>query len=152
MKILFLDHQGVMRTEKFIWKQEKPVPLDFDPVAIDILNNIIKETDCEIVISSDWKLWVDLDQMKKFYIDQGVVKNPIDYTPKYERYDPSILAQQRSKEIKGCLKENPVDKWVAIDDLDMRPYLENFIFVKDTSLGIKSPLIFDDILNAFNQQ
>jgi hypothetical protein len=141
MKILFLDHQGVMRVQKFVWTSSKPKPSDFDPDSVIILNNIIQKTDCEIVISSDWKTWVDLPQMQKFYSDQGIIKTPIAYTPKYERYDLSILAEQRSKEIKGWLKNSPVDKWVAVDDLDMRSHLDNFVFVDNPLLGIKTPLL-----------
>jgi hypothetical protein len=150
MKVLFLDHQGVMYLEKFNFSNSKPSPLNFDKEAVRVLNHIIKETDCEIVVSSDWKLWVDLPYMQDFYLNQGIIKAPISYTPKYEIYDIRYLPRQRANEIKGWLKNNQVEKYVAVDDLDMRDLLENFIFVENPSLGIKSPLLVDSILSLFN--
>jgi len=144
MKILFLDHQGVMHLKK--WTKKIPSLEPFDPDSISILNQIIAETDCDVVVSSDWKLWVDLPQMQKFYLDQGIFKAPISYTPKYEIYDIRILAEQRSREIKGWLEDNKPDKWVSVDDLDMRPHLDNFVFVEDTSMGIKSTLVKEKII------
>ena len=144
MKILFLDHQGVMHLKK--WTKKLPSLEPFDIDSIFVLNQIIQETDCEIVVSSDWKLWTDLKGMQKFYTDQGILKAPISYTPKYEIYDIRILPEQRSREIKGWIDQNPVNKWVSVDDLDMRPYLENFVFISDTSLGIKSEGVKDSII------
>ena len=144
MRILFLDHQGVMHLKK--WTKKLPSLELFDSDSIFVLNQIIQETDCEIVVSSDWKLWTDLKGMQKFYTDQGILKAPISYTPKYEIYDIRILPEQRSREIKGWIDQNPVNKWVSVDDLDMRPYLENFVFISDTSLGIKSEGVKDSII------
>jgi hypothetical protein len=43
MKILFLDHQGVIYLDKAIWPDGKPKLLDFEQGAVSILNEIIKE-------------------------------------------------------------------------------------------------------------
>ena len=146
MKIIFLDHQGVM----FLKKNNNPGSLfDFDSNAIIILNQILLETDAEIVVSSDWKLWVNLDEMKKFYSNQGIIKQPIDYTPKYENYNFSILNKQRSKEIIGWLNKKNISKWVSIDYLNMTDYLENFVLIK-TEYGINEIGIKEKILKFLN--
>jgi hypothetical protein len=86
MKILFLDHDGVIclsnnwggRSKKWAKyrsanphssKEKKDAPVsvrfdDFDKKAIKILNEIIEETGCEIVVSSDWKLHATLEERK----------------------------------------------------------------------------------------
>ena len=86
MKIIFLDHDGVicLSTE---WggrykKQQKAgrkmsqsvlsLELDarfdnFNKKAITILNSIIEETGAEIVVSSDWKRWATCEEMGEYY-------------------------------------------------------------------------------------
>ena len=95
MKVLFLDHDGVIclnnnfgtrfkkgKSVRNMW--EKPV-IDrfdnFDKKAITVLNDIINQTDCEIVISSDWKRWATVEEMGEYYESQGIVKKPLDFTP-----------------------------------------------------------------------
>ena len=137
MKILFLDHQGVMRLDPVCWPTGKPQLQDFDKAAVKNINNLIKETDCEIVVSSDWKLWVSLEEMKEFYISQGIIKSPIGYTPDKSSEIKSIddLARLRVEEIEQWLNDNHVSTWVAIDDLDLRK-LERFVFIEDVKIGM----------------
>lgn len=137
MKILFLDHQGVMRLDPVCWLTGKPDLQDFDKAAVKNINNLIKETDCEIVVSSDWKLWVSLEEMKDFYISQGIIKSPIGYTPDKSSEIKSIddLARLRVEEIQQWLNENHVSTWVVIDDLDLRK-LERFVFIEDVKIGM----------------
>ena len=102
MKILFLDNDGVIclsnnwggRTKKWAKYRsanpesssiikEAPVEYrfdDFDKKAVKILNEIIEETGCEIVVSSDWKRWGTLEQMQEMYVTRGI-KPPIGLTP-----------------------------------------------------------------------
>ena len=134
MKILFLDHQGVIYLKKH---PNVGILDDFNKEAVSVLNEILKDTTANLVVSSDWKLWVGLDEMRQFYLKQGIIKAPIDYTPKYEDYNMDIYPKQRSVEILGWLAKHPeVTQWVAVDDLDMREYLTNFVYVQDTQKGI----------------
>lgn len=144
MKVIFLDHQGVMRLDK----HPNPGKLaEFDSECVKTLNLLIKETDAEIVVSSDWKYWVSLEQMSGFYLSQGILKKPIDYTPKTKKYIFNIINKQRSEEI-NCWLENKknIKKWVSIDDLDMTIYLKNFILT-EVCYGIKKDGIKDEIIN-----
>ena len=103
MKILFLDHDGVICLSnnwggrKNKWAKyrsanpetspnlkDAPVEVrfdDFDSKAVKVLNGIIKETGAEIVISSDWKLHATLGELGDYYESQGIVKRPIALTP-----------------------------------------------------------------------
>ena len=137
MKILFLDHQGVMRLDPVCWSTGKPELNDFDKSAVKNINDIISETDCEIVVSSDWKLWVDLSDMQSFYRRQGLIKVPIGYTTdkSSEIKSRDDIARLRVEEIKEWLHDNEVSTWVAIDDLDLRE-LERFVFIEDAKRGM----------------
>ena len=100
MKIIFLDHDGVICLDNN-WgsrkkKQDKwggrklsmslrEIPLEyrfdnFDKKAIDVLNEILETTGAEIVVSSDWKAWASIEQMGEYYEMQGIIKKPIAYT------------------------------------------------------------------------
>lgn len=100
MKILFLDHDGVIcldnnwgsrRKKQNKWDgmklsmDRKGIPIeyrfdDFDQKAVAVLNGILDETGAEIVVSSDWKHWATLEEMGEYYEIQGIRKKPIDFT------------------------------------------------------------------------
>lgn len=101
MKIIFLDHDGVICLSSE-WggrfnKQKKwggrklsmtnlEIPIEyrfdnFNKKAIKILNEILEETGAEIVVSSDWKHWANVHEMGEYYESQGIIKKPIDFTP-----------------------------------------------------------------------
>ena len=148
MKVIFLDHDGVIclsdnwgsRFKKKGYDSNPETPLDirmdnFDNKAVKVLKEIIDETGCEIVISSDWKLHGTLDQMKEMYVTREV-KPPIDYTPNMKDFDEDGYGLFRWKgfneairvcEVNEYLKNHPeVTHWVAVDDMDLSK-LENFV-------------------------
>jgi hypothetical protein len=190
MKIIFLDHDGVicLSTE---WggrfkKQQKagrklsqsieslPVESRFDNFnkkAVGVLNEILEETNAEIVVSSDWKRWASVEEMGEYYESQGIKKKPIGFTKKLMDCDvPQNFAwsrqweleQERSLEILQYLRDNPqITHWVAVDDLNMGiPQthdswgemvmdwgLTNFVLTPKGSEGIKQSGIKDKIIN-----
>jgi hypothetical protein len=56
---------------------------NFNDKAVKILNSILEQTGAEIVVSSDWKLYCTLDELKEMFTKYGVVKQPIDFASKY---------------------------------------------------------------------
>ena len=144
-KVLFLDHQGVMYTGKW---PDRPILTNFDPEAIIILNSILQIENLEIVISSDWKYWVNLEEMGNFYTRQGIIKKPIGYTNNCSKESLTIV-ESRSNEILDWLEKNQTTKWCCVDDLDMRQYLSNFIWIRDNKIGIKTEEIKDKILRHY---
>lgn len=142
MKIIFLDHDGVIclsdnwggRFKKKGYDSNPETPLDirmdsFDEKAVKVLNEIIELTGCEIVVSSDWKKWGTLEQMKEMYKTRGI-KEPIALTPFISEctahsntfiWSPRWESEQtRTLEINQFLHDHPeVTHWVAIDDMDL---------------------------------
>lgn len=148
MKVIFLDHDGVIclasewggrhkkqrKAGRKLSQSIESLPVDarfdnFNKKAVAILNEILERTNAEIVVSSDWKRWANVEEMGEYYEQQGIIKKPIAFTkklmdcevpenfvwsPKWE------LEQERSLEINQFLKDHSdITHWVAIDDLNM---------------------------------
>jgi hypothetical protein len=157
MKIIFLDNDGVIclannwgsrlkKQKKWGGKKlsmsNREIPLEyrfdnFDQKAVKVLNEILEETDAEIVVSSDWRLHATLEELGDYYESQGIIKRPIGVTdifhftnwrdegfvPDHEDFDWSrteYKEQERHFEIMRYLGNYPsITHWVAIDDLHM---------------------------------
>ena len=136
-KILFLDHQGVMYTKKH---SNTGVLDNFDIENVNVLNKLLnKYDDFEIVVSSDWKNWVSLSRMNDFYIEQNIIKTPVDYTKNiFNKY--SSWSEQRAMEVKRYIEENNIDDYIIIDDLDLSTYFDEnkFIHITEANIGLRS--------------
>lgn len=175
MKVLFLDHDGVicLSTEwgsRFKNKEGLDSTFDrFNQKAIKVLNEIIDTTDCEIVVSSDWKYHGTLKQMQELYKIRGILKSPIAYTTKSLPHTNHFfnkdtdLEETRSLEILEYLKENPeVTNWVAVDDMDLSEHygpisgnflwgLKNFVQTPKSNEGIKQTGKKEQIIKFLNE-
>lgn len=177
MKIIFLDHDGVICLyDNFGTRYEKKgyfglnSPLkcrfdNFDTDAIKVLNEILSITDAEIVVSSDWRRWATIEEMGEYYELQGIIKKPIDFTPYI--IDSSNIIHSKSTEleetrihqIQNWLTLHPeVTHWVAVDDLDMSECyagdpqkllfgLTNFVHTPKSREGIKQTGVKEKIIN-----
>ena len=199
--ILFLDHDGVIclsnnwgsRSKKWakyrsenpdssLEFKDKPVNCrfdDFDTKAIKVLNEIIEQTGCEIVVSSDWRLHATLEELGDYYISQGIIKQPVDVTDIFKDLFPkewsvlrfrADLELERSMEINHWLENHPeVTHWVAVDDLNMsmeflsdrfstkdgsdkKPGLSNFVLTPRSSEGIKQSGIKEKIIKFLTNE
>lgn len=182
MKVMFLDHDGVLclTNTKGSWykkwnrwcklhgpttSSDMPVEFrfdNFDKKSIKILNDIIEISGCEIVISSDWKNHCTLEEMKKYYALQGIIKSPIAFTENlknidYESYAfyswKGQLERIRMIEIKNWIEIHSPSKWVVIDDMNLsddylKPGLSNFVYCKRPNTeGIKQTGLKEKIIN-----
>jgi hypothetical protein len=147
---------------------------NFNKKAVDVLNEILEETNAEIVVSSDWKKWASVEEMGEYYESQGIKKKPIAFTkkltdsdvPKNFVWSPRWeLEQERSIEINQYLQDHPeITHWVAVDDLNMGiPQtheswgememdwgLTNFVLTPKSIEGIKQTGIKEKIINFLN--
>ena len=86
MKVIFLDHDGVIclssefggrfkkqrEAKRKLSQSIESLPVfarfdNFNKKAIVILNEILEETNAEIVVSSDWKRWASVEEMGEYY-------------------------------------------------------------------------------------
>ena len=165
MKVLFLDHYGVLcLSKKPVTRTQFSMPTsdefadtgitffsDFDPAAVAALNDIIQLTGAEIVISSDWKRETTLNGMCEFYQRQGIEKMPLAYTDWMPGAD--TYHEQRAGEINTWLAQHPeTTHWAAVDDLYMGTWLTNFVWAKDVHLGIKDTTVQEQIIELITAQ
>ena len=66
-KYLFLDVDGVLNSVSWYraeWNKDHVYPQgDFDPKCVEIVNRIVKETDCKVVVSSSWRAEINLQSI-----------------------------------------------------------------------------------------
>lgn len=158
-KIIFLDHDGVVCLAHN-WGSRKKTKRDFDDFdqeCVSILNNILDTfPNTEIVVSSDWRLFEDdLLTMQYHYIQMGVKKFPIAYTPDLSN-DKSVRqykAKMRAKEILQYCQEHQaeIETWVAIDDLDLNLPTNNFVKT-NTEFGLSEPNIMQEVIEKINSK
>ena len=76
MKIIFLDIDGVLNSEKWyieifdknLYPNLENYPLcEFDPLAIEQLNLLTDKTNAKIVISSTWRMGRTIDELKNIF-------------------------------------------------------------------------------------
>jgi hypothetical protein len=196
MKVIFLDNDGVIclssnwgsrikKQKKLgsepVFNQKNQLPVEyrfdnFDVKAIKVLNEILKETDAEIVVSSDWRLHGTLEELGEYYASQGIIKKPIGFTEVFDYttwldegripadfnwWRTDSREQERHFEIKDWLESHSeVTHWVAVDDLFMGiqveastygPHsrdwgLENFVWTPRDWEGIKQSGIKEKII------
>lgn len=77
MKIIFLDIDGVLNSEKWYTerfdKDLQSYPLcEFDPLCVEQLNILIQKTNAKLVISSTWRLGRTIDELKNLFEKVGI--------------------------------------------------------------------------------
>jgi hypothetical protein len=169
MKVLFLDHDGVICLQdewggRFARYREGLDSAfdDFNLKAIKVLNEIIEATNCEIVISSDWRHHCTLEQMQELYRARGIKKSPISVT----EYIPCSAVHLESARIDEILqwlsKTKSVTSWCAVDDMDLsngtslfteKPIgLKNFVRTPNSKEGIKQSGVKEKIIQFLNKE
>lgn len=136
-KFIFLDIDGVLNYTSWYTDDRNPGNLygqeaDIDPLCIERINRICTETDCRIVISSDWRY--DFAACCKRLYNAGLTGLIIGKTPEFiwrQRMDPD--APTRGSEIQEWLEQNSVDgdKYCIIDDRNdfLDSQFSYFVFV-----------------------
>ena len=130
MKAIFLDIDGVLNSEASVIYHfrvlGKLAPRDFEreqralcPICISNLNYLFEmanDQDLKIVISSTWRLTVNLDEIKKTIEVQGFLfpEKIIDATPIWRKSD---FYPGRCDEIEAWLNQHPeVTEYSILDD------------------------------------
>ena len=151
MKVIFLDIDGVLNTQGWHSRMTMDTPRDefgwvFDPVAVENLAHIVKETGASIVISSSWK-FLGLAKLREMWKIRNLPGIVLDITPNTisdelllnANLDEMKLGVCRGNEIKEWLSKHKgeVSNYVIIDDFDdMLPEQEDHVVLTDTLIGI----------------
>ena len=151
MKVIFLDIDGVLNTQDWHSRMTKDTPRDefgwvFDPVAVENLAHIIKETGASIIISSSWK-FLGLAKLREMWKIRNLPGIVLDITPNTisdelllnANLDEMKLGVCRGNEIKEWLSKHKgeVSNYVIIDDFDdLLPEQDDHVVLTDTLIGI----------------
>ena len=166
---LFLDYDGVLATvNQFNLTPQSKSWLfgtyfggdgiyPFDKKCVKVLNEILSQFDCDIVVSSDWRLYNTIEQLQKIFEDNGVKGKIVGVTPNYPT-SMSWLEKNRAGEIMKYAKDNDIDKWLAIDDLCLFNHFgtqefaeDHFSMCNSEFEGIKQSGLIDKIINKLNK-
>lgn len=172
MKIVFLDIDGVLCTDRSVVEQKLPFPDGFhipfregwdrlDKECIKYLNEITHKSGAKIVISSSWRLSCYTDEefgyLKRYLILEGVSADIIGKTPShYNIYNNWANSKDRIRtryeEIQEWLNKNKVDSFVILDDIRDMGHLKSHHVYTLEPVGIQSDDVRRalEILNASN--
>ena len=119
MKVIFLDVDGVLNHGRQIEKVEDD--------KIQLLKQIIDETNAEIVLSSDWRYWLNTDDEDMILLERKLSSVGIDIMSS----TPMTKHGCRGAEIYQWINEwqgEKIDKFVILDDrYDMKPYMNRLV-------------------------
>lgn len=136
LKIIFLDFDGVLDTvfyDSYLERHNQPScdesgrPV-FDPLCVAYLNRIVESTDADIVVSSDWKYFDSLTDLREMWNQRNLPGQILDVTPN--------IRDTRGKEIAEWLQcHSDVTNYVIVDDLGA----DNFYPEQLDSLVVVNP-------------
>jgi len=138
--VVFLDIDGVLATndsskmKKKFWYDDNAYP--FDEKCVKVLNTIIKLTNCNIVLTSSWRLFYTLEEIGKIFDFNKVIKSPIAITEELG---------DRNIEIEKFVSDNNILKFVLFDDLPLTCYPDKFI-----RINFKTGLTENNIITTIN--
>ncbi len=153
---LFLDIDDVMVTSKqYFFSKVNPLydGMPFDFKCVNVLNKIIEEVNPIIIISSDWKLHYNLQQLNRIFAENKINSLVTDVTPDLWGHPYVSLSQLEECRAEEILKyqiehANVIDKWVAVDDLNLRSWIpDNFVYCTKSTEGLKQTNVKEKILN-----
>lgn len=154
---IFLDIDGVLAMNFEIYYSnpkkwnKKMNQYSFNKKAVKVLNAICEATDPIIILSSDWIDHYTIEQLNEFFEWNGLTHKITDTTPTLWGVRFTNLQQLeecRSAEILLYVHEREIKNYVAIDDLDLKPWIpNNFVHTPRSNEGIKQSGVKDKILS-----
>lgn len=150
MKVIFLDIDGVLNSKRFnrsrkkrgkVKRSRNPTNYErdlemaqwmLDPVPIGLLNNIIRQTDAKVVISSVWKATCYWSVLQEALKSKGFQYEIYDRTPTF-REKWSV----RGNEIQAWLDEHKPEGYLIIDDdSDMLYSQKDHLLLIENNVGL----------------
>lgn len=158
-KLIFLDIDGVLnselfykiRTEDELFLLEGYPLCEIDPSAIEKINQIIRKTKANVVISSSWRIGRSIEFFQELFNKRGFIGKIIGLTP-HLTFKQNTETVPRGCEIEAYLSKNynynerSSIKYVIIDDdSDMMLYQRcNYLQTNEYD-GITEEIVFDAI-------
>lgn len=167
MVTIFLDIDGVLATDKEFmrnsekfketkeWARKLDVPYPFNPQCVEIFNEILSTTECQIILSSDWRISWTLEELDIIFKENGVKQSPVGITEKNLYCNIGNYNKKRASEIEFYIQENRIKDWIILDDLNIHPYFpgrkKNNIFKTEDREGLKKTGIKEKIIRRLQR-
>ena len=154
---IFLDIDGVLATSHQYYTNRKKWHemydcYRFDEKCVKVFNEILSKIDPVIILSSDWKEKYSIEIMNEIFKWNAVNAVVTDITSNLWGVKFKSVAQLqdcRADEILLYVHEHQIENWLAIDDLDLSPWIDanHFVCTPRANEGIKQSGVKNKILN-----
>ena len=156
---IFLDIDGVLATTRQFFSKKRHEEwncYNFDAKCVRVFNEILERTklggkEPVVILSSDWKTHYKIETMNNIMAYNNAYCVIEDYTPNLcgvKFKSAAQLEDCRADEILKYVHEHDIEDWVAIDDLDLSPWIseKHFVCTPQHMEGIKQSGVKDKIL------
>lgn len=110
--------------------------------SVNFLNEILVLTNAKIVITSNWRLYLNTEELNTKFKERGVIGEVISQTNTiFAKADAPFVLGNRGLEIKNWLEENHCTEFIVIDDqiTDIKPHIANNRIIKvNPMIGLSS--------------
>ena len=143
-KYLFLDVDGVLNSVSWYreeWSKNHAYPQgDFDPKCVELVNRIVEETGCKVVVSSSWRTESNLQSI----FDKAGLK--------FKIHSITPFGSHRGCEIQEWLdsQTEPYVYAIVDDDRDMLSHQRKYFIKTNTVIGITDEDV-RHIINILNR-
>ena len=125
MKVIFLDIDGPITNMTWLEgkvkiDEETVIPYAWEQENCDALRRIIEATGAVVVISSDWKQYYSMEQIRSIFRHYNIPENALIGFTANDR--PKLSAGKiwtRAHQIKEWVRKRKPEAWVALDDMDI---------------------------------
>lgn len=154
MKLIFLDFDGVMNSERYFNNSvflTETKGMDWDEImliahhthldrdAIQLINQLVDRSGASVVVSSTWRQHYSIDELNQMLKDRGATFTIIAATPVHRSHyiGWGMSNVIRGKEIQEYLDETvqPV-QFVILDDINNMAHLSDHLVLTDEDVGI----------------
>ena len=155
---IFLDIDGVLSLDfdEYTYSNEKKwfpklMKCPYNRKAVKVLNDVCAAVDPIIILSSDWIDHYSMELINEFFEWNKITHKITDSTStlwgvSFTSYQE--LEECRAAEINLYVHERELTNWVAIDDLNLSPWIpNNFVHTPRGNEGIKQTGVKDKILS-----
>lgn len=133
--VILLDLDGVMITTK-PWESDFNLADDFaefNPKAVIKLNQLLKETGFDIVLTSARRYAHDIEQMNEFFKTRGIEGNIIGYLP---LYDVNLRYSRYDEVMRFIMKHRPEHYMIIDDDKSLAKFGNDKWLKTDPMIGL----------------
>ncbi len=151
MKLLFLDFDGVLNSDKYFTSYKfineaggtdiaglmlVVHHLHLDPDAISLVNELIDKSGAQVVVSSTWRLHYSIDELNKMLASRGATFKIIAATPRGvpKKFSQIVARGDEIQEYLDSLTEKP-ESFVIIDDQNNMVHLRNRLVLTTFQAG-----------------